>query len=395
VAFPLAVRAQTVKLQTAGITRVNADGSMATGSTTNFMNVFGRVNGADCYGPDDKGIEYVFPVSVTGDTNPAQHHLEVWAGGSDCSMMTARTGTTATCWPVRGDKPQSLTTIQRLNVRAQDIVSQISASTKTLNYVPATSAACTATTTEAQVTVYFLLVDGTNNTVGTGAAWPMKVKLVGPAPPTNVTAEGLDSAIIAKWTASSDTTAVGYSVFVDSGGSSDASTTMTDASGTPVTTCNDAGVDDAGNPLTDDAGNPIDAGCTTTIVFDSGGGGAGGTCGSSTLVSGGRADKWNPAATAGKTDTSATVTGLANGGTYAVAVATRDSYDNVGPLSAPACASPAPIIDFWSRYKGAGGQAGGFCALEAPGSPARAGLMAFGLAFAGALFIRRRGGRKG
>jgi hypothetical protein len=385
--------AQTIKLQTAGLARHNADGTNAMTSTTNFMNVFARVNGSDCYGTDNNGISYIFPITVVGDTAPTMHHIEVWAGGTDCSPLTARSGTTATCWPAIADKPQSLSTLQDITVRAQDIVSQITVSTKNLTYAAANSSACTAATTEAQVTVYFLLLDGTGNPVGTGAAWPMKVKILGPSPPTNITAEGLNDAVIVHWTSSQDTTAVGYSVFVDTG-VGDASVSTSDAGGTLVTTCNDAGVDEAGNPVTDDAGNPIDAGCTTTEVFDSSSA-SGGTCSSSTLVAGGRADQLKSAAIAGKTDTSATVSNLANSGTYAVAVATRDTYDNVGPLSDPVCTSPQPIIDFWTQYKGAGGQAGGFCALEAPGNHAQGGVTLFGLAFALVLFLRRRRNRGG
>src|SRR5438552_4141764 len=49
-AFPASAWPQTVTLQSSGITRVNSDGSMVTTKSTTNMNVFARVNGADCYG---------------------------------------------------------------------------------------------------------------------------------------------------------------------------------------------------------------------------------------------------------------------------------------------------------------------------------------------------------
>lgn len=386
-ALPAVARAQTVTLQQSGISRVNSDGSAVTTTSTQNMNVFARVNGADCYGIDDKGIEYVFPITVANETMPTAHHIELWAGGSDCSPLTSRTGTTAVCWPVAASTFPPNTVVQYVHVRAQDIASNIAATTKPLTYTAATSAACTSTTALSTVTVYFLLLDGTSNPVGTSAAWPMKVKLVGPAAPNPVTADGINQAALVHWTAVSDPDETGYRVFVDNGTGGEAGTTGSDASGTLVTTCADGG--------TDEAGNVLDGGCTTTIVYDNeAGGGTAGSCGSGKLTGGGRADQLTAAAQGGKADTSATVSGLTNGASYAVAVATVDAYDNVGPLSNPVCVSPAPVLDFWDAYRGDGGKAGGFCALEAPGAPARGAAMALGVLFAAVALARRRRGRR-
>ncbi len=90
------------------------------------------------------------------------------------------------------------------------------------------------------------------------------------------------------------------------------------------------------------------------------------------------------------------VTGLNNGQAYNVTVAAVDNYGNVGTSASPlACGQPAPVNDFWKLYRDSGGGAGGFCALEAVGTPAgsSAALAAAGL-FAGGL-VRRRGRRKG
>lgn len=378
---PRAASAQAVTVQTGGISRVNSDGSAATGSTSSYVNPNGRINGADCYGPDNQGISYVFPMTVTSGTSAM--HVEVWAGSADCSPLTARSGATPTCWPVAGASFLPNSTVQYVSIRAQDIVSQIAATSKALTYAAASSTACTASTQLASVSVYFLLLDGSANPIGTGASWPMKVKLVGPAAPTGVTADGIDRAITVRWTQATDTDMVGYRIFVDTGGAA----ADGGGGGTPVTTCADGGFADGG---IDDSGDAValalDGGCTTTIVYEAGGGG---TCGSSSLQAGGRADQLTAAATAGKADTQTTVTSLANGTSYTVAVATLDSYDNVGPLSTPVCAEPAPIDDFWKKYKESGGGAGGFCSAE-PGAPVSGAAIATGLAVLAVAWSRRR-----
>jgi hypothetical protein len=388
-------RAQAVTLVTGGIARVNADGSAASGATSSYVNPNARINGADCYGPDDKGISYVFPVTVSGGTSAM--HVEIWVGSADCSPLTSRSGTTPTCWPVSATMFLPNSSVQNITIRAQDIVSQITATSKALTYSAATSTACTSSTQLASVSVYFLLLDGSSNPIGTGASWPMKVKLVGPAAPTTVTADGIDTggatgktaAVNVTWSQSTDTDLVGYRIFLDSSGS----TASTDGGGgTLVTTCADGGFADGG---IDDAGDavaiPVDGGCTTTTVYDAG---SGSTCGSATLYAGARADQLTATASPGKTDTQATLTGLSSGASYTVAVATVDSYDNVGPLSTPACATPTPISDFWKKYLAAGGQGGSFrCATE-PGAPVGGVTLGVGAAFLALAWARRRRGRR-
>ena len=384
-----AARAQTVTINSGGIARLNADGSAAQTSTTNYVNVNKRVNGADCYGPDDKGISYVFPMTVTNGNSSV--HVEVWAGTSDCTALTARSGTSPTCWPVSGTMFQALTTVHSVVVRAQDIVSQIASTTKTLTYSAATSTACTSTTQTAALNLYFLPLDAGGNPVGTGQTWDMKVKLVGPAAPTSVSADGIATAVTVSWTQSTDTDMVGYRIFLDSGGTSDGGASTADA----ALVCTEGGVADGG---IDDSGDavaiPFEGGCTAA---DSGSG-SGGTCSSATLVSGARADQLTPAKTAGKTDTHATIANLTNGTSYVVAVAALDSFDNVGPLSAPVCATPGAVSDFWNQYLAGGGQGGSFrCAAE-PGTQERAPVGGWTLVVGAALVLvtwarRRRGGR--
>ena len=94
----------------------------------------------------------------------------------------------------------------------------------------------------------------------------------------------------------------------------------------------------------------------------------------------------------GESNATYTITGLTNGVPYHVVVASVDNFGNVGPPSSPpACATPAPVDDFWKIYRQDGGQAGGgFCALEAVGAPASTSVAFAGAGALVALGLRRR-----
>jgi hypothetical protein len=97
---------------------------------------------------------------------------------------------------------------------------------------------------------------------------------------------------------------------------------------------------------------------------------------------------------AGEATQSYTITGLTNGTTYTVVVSAVDAFGNIGPPSNEACDYPAPVNDFWTLYRQAGGQAGGLCALEAVGAPASS-TVAFGAIAAMVLsLVRRRRSRR-
>jgi hypothetical protein len=82
---------------------------------------------------------------------------------------------------------------------------------------------------------------------------------------------------------------------------------------------------------------------------------------------------------------------LINGHQYAVAVAAYDDDLNVGAVSNLGCQTPAPVTDFWDRYKDDGGLAGGgFCSLEAPGAPVAGSVLGLGMGAAVVALGRRR-----
>jgi hypothetical protein len=81
----------------------------------------------------------------------------------------------------------------------------------------------------------------------------------------------------------------------------------------------------------------------------------------------------------GSAATTATITGLTNGRTYAVAVASNDLVLNVGALSTVQCETPRPVNGFDEVYTSAGGTAGGssFCSLGLRSAAARDKLWPF------------------
>ena len=96
----------------------------------------------------------------------------------------------------------------------------------------------------------------------------------------------------------------------------------------------------------------------------------------------------------GQTNSTFMITGLKNGATYNVAVAAVDNSGNVGPPSVQGCGKPAPVDDFWKIYREDGGKAGGFCALEAVGSPAGSMLTLVGAGSLVAAAVGRRRRRR-
>jgi hypothetical protein len=228
-----------------------------------------------------------------------------------------------------------------------------------------------------------------------------------------------DQLLIVDWTPNADADTVGYNIFIDPiPGQEQADGSLPPP--TPVQVCPDSGAspssvdgavtdgatNDANAGVTLDASTGTDAGCHYSYRGGSSDGGGGGTC-SDPILAGGvtvaAGDAAMPIAgdsgddgsatipatgsggistipqqyqlgstptVSGVSSNSYTVSGLKDGTTYTVVVAAVDGTGNIGPPSQEACDYPAPVNDFWNRYREAGGAAGGgFCALEAVGAP--------------------------
>ncbi|HSQ62259.1 MAG TPA: hypothetical protein VLM85_03565 [Polyangiaceae bacterium] len=381
------------------------------------------VNFKEC--ADDTYIQF----SLQLGNLPTSDSLQAWAGTGDCTQAGTTSGQNPTCWPIFPSNIQATSLVLTVNVRVADIVSQLFSATKVLTYsaakapdVCSSAAANTTTTTttddagntvvssgETSVNIWFMWFGGGKPTPDSNApAYPIKVKLVGPNAPTNVAASSGDGEVIVTWNGPpGEADLQGYNVYASPSGGAP----VGDAAGDVTTVCGDAAqgtqlLDDAGLPVYDDAGNPVfvddagnpitqDAGCYQ--VYNPPGGG--GTCSTSTSIN--TSDQAIDAGTTivkqatGTTNAKASVTGLTNGVSYAIAVAAFDSFQNDGQLSSVVCASPAAIDDFWKKYREEGGTAGGFCALQAVGGPGGMPFGALVMIVAGAAIARYRRRRSG
>jgi hypothetical protein len=272
-----------------------------------------------------------FPLTVTGGASGYQ--LQAWAGSNDCTIPAVRASAQGQCFLLYSSASGSANPALEIQVRS------ILAGYTLLNQNPAMTpdagaidAGATSTVPVAILTnlgaeacdepaamspspipiqVYFMLVDPSNSdeVVGTWATWNASAKLDGPPPPDTLTAAVGDRELVLHFSyddQESDQTLNGYQFYCDP---------------------------QPGLAAAADAGlAPTDAGVAA--------------CGaepSQVLIP--AAPHLNlplPCGTAPLTATGGTVSGLVNGVPYDVAVAARDTYENVGPLSMLACDVPEP-----------------------------------------------------
>jgi len=364
------------------------------------------ISKSDCVDDDS----FFFPLTVA---NYGSYQLEVWAGSAsdDCSAAEARRGSTAVCWQLYKGVPTS--TGFQVPIKTRDIVGRHKP-TEPGEPGPGsgTAADCEwkeASTAPVEVGLYFMFIGAGSDQQYGGVLWTTKYDLAGPNPPNGITAGIGNTMIVVSWNESTDTDKVGYEFYCDpvpgvvpkdteddssnpSGDPPsamhgvfdlDASDPLDDApddvaDGEP--TVGDSGGDDAldegdvGDAEGDDGSHHGDTGVGPDVGgsggSDGGGGGSsGGECGSVVLIPGVEPDRKYYC---GKgTGTTGTISGLENGVQYSVAVAAYDSVGNVGKLSNVACAVPSEVDDFFTKYREAGGKAGGgFCTFTNVGTSA-------------------------
>jgi hypothetical protein len=374
------------------------------------------ISRSDCLKDD----VWTFTLNITNGIN---YTLDTWVGvtGNDCTLQTSRTGTTPSCTKV---VPTSNVTgtVQTVRIRAQDIAPVASALYGDRTSTPGTAANCTLTsgsTLPQSLTLYFMLFLSGQTTPATFYTWPpstissttpFNIDLLGPGPPTGITAEGASTFIKVGWTINVDTDVQGYKFFCDPPpggrpeGGIDAATSSSDASSatcsTPEASTSVDAADDGsdGSDDADSSSSPVvDAGtCVATeagpIV----------TCGGSSgafFVAGQQpsADVLNAFScgqVGGNTSTSGIIQGFGSYATVAVAVASVDLVGNVGPLSGTVCATTEPVNGFIDLYNKAGGTAGGgFCSIGAGfGRRVPGGFASLFGAFVVVLAVRRRRG---
>jgi hypothetical protein len=409
------------------------------------------INYADC----NADIRLQFNLTVAGF--PCTDTMQVWVGTTDCTQLSARQTTSGSprCWPVAVNQP--LAESFSLDIRAQDIVAFISNAEPPVTYVAQGIDACHSQDEPGVVAlnVTFMAMEADGQTVdGTTTPYQLNAALVGPAPPTALTAGVGENLIVATWTPATDATIQGYNIYCEAqGAGGDAATDGEVQEATLV--CPDTGVatvtdgaTEAGTVADTDAGACVPA----NVVGTPGANGA--TCVSKALVDSfclvngvsipvdscasatpatvdaGEAGIFTPVVTdastdasvpvgtavgisnvpsiylcgqvGGNTTSSLVIQGFNNGGPgiqdgteYAVGVAAFDGEGNTGLLSNLSCVIPAPVITFWDQYVMDGGLAGGgFCALEGVGTPVGTSLFGIGMGAVALAYVRRRRGSR-
>jgi hypothetical protein len=388
-----------------------------------------------------------FSISVSGFAGATD--IQIWATKTGtCSNDSERgNGGVPDCWPLLGGMQgvnQVSTNTLPFQVSARDIIGPQNAPPNPpvqKNYGPE---ACTSQLSYSSETfsVWFIPIQNGNQAVGTAYSYQLPVDLVGPPAPTGVTDQVGDTLMTLGWTPNSDTDTTGYNVYIDPIPGHEGAAAPSDAAPVstpePILVCPDTG---APPPVTTEAGTDAttapgadaavpDAGCHYVNVTNTPEAGAcnnsllaggivqeGGTTtvpvsgdsgvddGSTTVVpTGGGGISTVPSANlvgasgsgltiSDKSTGTYTITGLKNGTTYTLVVSAVDAFGNIGPPSAQTCDYPAPVNDFWTNYRGDGGRAGGFCALEAVGAAPASAFAAGAFVFAAGVFARRRRGR--
>lgn len=268
-------------------------------------------------------------------------------------------------------------------------------------------------TVTANLQLSFLPLDSTGVAGGEDGGeltWTGVYDMAGPEAPSSLSLTGGNQQLFATFTSdSSDTSLLGYTVYcvktsrkwgsaaptVDTGVPSEGGATDTAEAATDTA---EAASDADETGAADTAG---DTGSDTGTATDTGSSSAGtsATCGdpSGLLVEGAYPTKALDSYVCGTANQALSsskvqMTGLDNDYYYAVAVSGRDVHGNTGPLSVIGCEAPGATLDFWERYREAGGQGGGgYCAYgHGPAGAASVVAVLAALSFAGRRAQRKR-----
>ena len=322
--------AEQPRVTIAGIARAGTRGDRETA----------QVNLADCLADDrvkmTLGLDYY-----------QGYALEVWAG-TGCSALANRSPATATCWQVLSVIPSHIVTTVELGVR-ELLRGRTKASSGANGAGSADGAECedVSQANGPQVlTAYVLLLDG-RASVAAEAHWELSYRLHGSLPPEGFTVASGDGKLLLDLPSTiADPYLAGFQLYCDpapddANASANAQVT-TDNAGAIVPSC----------PATAEL---IPGASPATLEHL--------RCGS-----------------ARATDLPAVADGLVNGVSYNIALASVDTYGNVGPLSHSACQVPQASADHATAKA---------CAIGASG-PARPGSALACLMAISAVAARRR-----
>ena len=348
----LLFQAQSARAQAGASITIAADPERTTpAGTTASPSSLGPnvVNYSDCIHDESLTFSLAAKGVTVGDK------VEAWAGEGavDCADVVNRTAATAQCWRV--GIVDSASTSMMLKVRVQDVLSQFGRPTKSTSANGDAKACGILSAGPHALTLHFMTIDGTN-AVGTGATYALVAETVFGAAAPSFTVAGGNAGATIRVSDAGNLAITGYDVYCD-----------------PLP--NDTRASDAGAQGVSGIGPP-------NMMTQ---------CSSSTLIAQrGFYGLQNPypgpppsglgcgkiAADA----TTTTISGLASGVTYAIAIAPTDAYGNHGTLGGVECATTqAAPTDDWNE-----------CAMS-PG-PKRTSLatIAFGLVAAVIARLRRK-----
>jgi len=335
------------------------------------------INLQDCR--DSQNVQ--FPITVTGFAT--SDTFEIWASdqsGADCTVATARSGATQTCYKVAATFSRTQT--QTISLPVKQIIKGLTGSALDADGCRRVNAYT--------ISVYFLVLRGTD--VAGSAKKALLVDTQGPVALSNVHVKPGDSAVTISWDAVGEGGAddvTGAQAFCDpapapagaTDGGSTTTCTLADGAASTVDASDDAAVVDAGatcttvanpagaagDPIPAASGIPSDGTACKTASFTP-------TSGTALVPDSKLAAQYGCGSISGSTGSSIRVDSIAgvtpvNGQVYAIAVAATDSFGNVGDLSTPICQFPETTSDFWRDYRNSGGKSGGGCTVEGPGVP--------------------------
>lgn len=412
------------------------------------------VNYSDC------NLDLNLQFTLLSNTSSCPDTIQVWVGDTDCTQLMARetTSGSARCWPATPPGLFQMASSSTENIRARDLVAFVSDSTESAPtaYSAHGLAACQSQDAPGVVPlqVTFIAFEADLATVDASVVYTMNAALVGPFPPTGVTAGVGENLIVVTWTPAVDSTIQGYNIYCEDQGGNGGDAALADGMAPEATlVCPDTGAAAVTDGAAEASATNTAACVPANVSGSSGAGGA--SCVSTNLVDSfclvnevsvpvesclsttaaevdaGEAgvstaveidaeteDASVPVGTAvgisnissvylcgqvGGNNTNADVVqGFTNGGVsiqdytqYAVGVAAFDGEGNTGLISNLSCVIPAPVVTFWDQYIKDGGLAGGgFCALEAPGVPVGTSLFGIGMGAAAIACVRRRRRRR-
>jgi hypothetical protein len=317
------------------------------------------ISKSDCVDP---ATNLKFQYSYGGNQ---ANHLEVWGLATDAVVGDCFTGTNRSasngCLHLLDASPDIVGAGGYLTVEDFDVAQLVASVTNCEDSA--------GTTVPNTVTLFIMAIASETEDAVDYCTYDAQVDLLGPPPPTDVSAGPGDGALLIDFSTSTEEDTNGYSVYCDDGTGVSA---MGGGGAGPTTT----GVGGAGG-----AGG---AGVTSTVAAGSLG------CGiSSVLIPGQDPDpRFLVASQNAPTISAKTSNGkpMVNGQTYACAVAALDIVGNQGKLSNVICGTPQPNDDFFGQYRNDGGQAGGGLCSMSRGSTAfaavagalGAALLAFG-----------------